>query len=114
MSLLSFNDELIFGTGSATNGVSGIAGTSTSKILFNADDKGSDTTVVTTSGTLNGTEYELKLFAGYNGKVLSIIDINRLSTQFTFTSAASAQTETASGYISVSPTLRRLQSLGYV
>ena len=114
MSLLSFNDELIFGTGSATNGVSGIAGTSTSKILFNADDKGSDTTVVTTSATLNGTEYELKLFAGYNGKVLSIIDINRLSTQFTFTSAASAQTETASGYISVSPTLRRLQSLGYV
>ena len=118
MSLLSFNDELIFGTGSATNGVSGIAGistgTSTSKILFNADDKGSNTTVVTTSATLNGAEYELKLFAGYNGSTLAIIDKDRFSTQFTFTSAASAQTETASGYISVSPTLRRLQSLGYV
>lgn len=114
MSLLSFNNELVFGTGSVTDGVSGIAGDGTSKILYNAADKGTDTTVVTTSATLNGTEYELDLFAGYDGSVLAIIDSNRLSTQFTFASGDSTQTEAASGFISVSPTLRRLHTLGYV
>lgn len=115
MSNLSFNNEIVFGAGSETDGVSGIAGTNTSKILYNAQGGGFfNTAVVTTSATLNGAEYELKLFAGYNGSTLAIIDKDRFSTQFTFTSAASAQTETASGYISVSPTLRRLQSLGYV
>jgi hypothetical protein len=115
MSLLSFNNELVFGTGSVTDGVSGIAGDGTSKILYNAADFGiTDTTVVTTSATLNGTEYELNLFAGYNGSVFAIIDSNRLSTQFTFASGDSTQTEAASGFISVSPTLRRLHALGYV
>lgn len=114
MSNLSFNNELLFGGGSVTDGVSGIAGTNTSKILYNADDKGTDTTVITTSATLDGTEYEFDLFAGYDGSVLSIIDENRFATQFTFASGASAQTETDSGYISVSPSLRRLYTLGYV
>lgn len=114
MSNLSFNNEIVFGAGSATDGVSGIAGTNTSKILYNADDKGTNTTVVTTSATLNGTEYELDLFAGYNGSTLAIIDKDRFSTQFVFASGASTQTETASGFISVSPTLRRLHQLGYV
>ena len=114
MSLLSFNNELVFGTGSVTDGVSGIAGDSTSKILYNAADFGiTDTTVVTTSATLNGTEYELDLFAGYNGSTLAIINKDRFSTQFVFASGASTQTETASGFISVSPTLRRLVALGY-
>jgi len=114
MSNLSFNNEIVFGAGSATDGVSGIAGNNTSKILYNADDKGTNTTVVTTSATLNGTEYELDLFAGYNGSTLAIIDKDRFSTQFVFASGASTQTETASGFISVSPTLRRLHQLGYV
>jgi len=114
MSNLSFNNELLIFTGSETDGVSGIAGTNTSKILYNADDKGTNTTVVTTSATLNGTEYELDLFAGYNGSTLAIIDKDRFSTQFVFASGASTQTETASGFISVSPTLRRLHQLGYV
>jgi len=114
MSNLSFNNEIVFGAGSETDGVSGIAGTNTSKILYNADDKGTNTTVVTTSATLNGTEYELDLFAGYNGSTLAIIDKDRFSTQFVFASGASTQTETASGFISVSPTLRRLHQLGYV
>ena len=99
MSNLSFNNELVFGSGSATDGVSGIAGTGTSKILYNAED---------------GTEYELDLFAGYTGSTLAIIDKDRFSTQFVFASGASTQTETASGFISVSPTLRRLVALGYV
>ena len=114
MSNLSFNDELLFGSGSVTDGVSGIAGTNTSKILYNADDKGTDTAVVTTSATLDGTEYEFDLFAGYDGSVLSIIDENRFATQFTFASGAASQTETDSGYISVSPSLRKLYTLGYV
>lgn len=114
MSNLSFNNELLFGGGSVTDGVSGIAGTNTSKILYNADDKGTDTTVITTSATLDGTEYELDLFAGYHGSTLAIIDKDRFSTQFVFASGSSTQTETASGYISVGPTLRRLHQLGYV
>ena len=114
MSNLSFNNEIVFGAGSTTDGVSGIAGTNTSKILYNADDKGTNTTVVTTSATLNGTEYELDIFAGYNGSTLAIIDKDRFSTQFVFASGSSTQTETASGYISVGPTLRRLHQLGYV
>jgi len=114
MSNLSFNNELLFGGGSVTDGVSGIAGTNTSKILYNANDKGTDTTVVTTSATLNGTEYEIDIFAGYNGSTLAIIDKDRFSTQFVFASGASTQTETASGFISVSPSLRRLYTLGYV
>jgi len=114
MSLLSFNNELVFGTGSVTDGVSGIAGDGTSKILYNAADKGTDTTVVTTSATLNGTVYEFDLFAGYHGSTLAIIDKDRFSTQFVFASGYSPQLETASGFISVSPTLRRLHTLGYV
>jgi hypothetical protein len=114
MSNLSFNNELVFGSGSVTDGVSGIAGTNTSKILYNADDKGTDTAVVTTSATLKGTEYEIDIFAGYNGSTLAIIDKDRFSTQFVFASGSSTQTETASGYISVSSTLRRLVALGYV
>ena len=114
MSNLSFNNELVFGSGSATDGVSGIAGINTSKILYNADDKGTNTTVVTTSATLNGTEYEIDIFAGYNGSTLAIVDKDRFSTQFVFASGSSTQTETASGFISVSPTLRRLAHLGYV
>jgi len=114
MSNLSFNNEIVFGAGSATDGVSGIAGNNTSKILYNADDKGTNTTVVTTSATLNGTEYELDLFAGYNGSTLAIVNKDRFSTQFVFASADNTQTEADSGYISVSPTLRRLASLGYV
>jgi len=114
MSNLSFNNEIVFGAGSATDGVSGIAGNNTSKILYNADDKGTNTTVVTTSATLNGTEYELDLFAGYNGSTLAIVNKDRFSTKFVFASADNTQTETDSGYISVSPTLRRLASLGYV
>ena len=114
MSNLSFNNEIVFGAGSATDGVSGIAGTNTSKILYNADDKGTNTTVVTTSATLNGTVYEFDLFAGYHGSTLAIIDKDRFSTQFVFASGYSPQLETASGYISVGPTLRRLHQLGYV
>lgn len=114
MSNLSFNNELVFGSGSVTDGVSGIAGTGTSKILYNAADKGTNTTVVTTSATLDGTVYEFDLFAGYTGSTIAIVDADRLSTQFVFASGASTQTETASGYISVSPTLRRLYALGYV
>ena len=115
MSNLSFNNELLFGTGSVTDGVSGIAGTNTSKILYNAQGGGFfDTAVVTTSATLNGTEYEIDIFAGYNGSTLAIIDKDRFSTQFVFASGSSTQTETASGFISVSPTLRRLVALGYV
>lgn len=114
MSNLSFNNELVFGSGSATDGVSGIAGINTSKILYNTDDKGTNTTVVTTSATLNGTEYEIDIFAGYNGSTLAIVNKDRFSTQFVFASGSSTQTETASGFISVSPTLRRLVALGYV
>lgn len=115
MSNLSFNNELLFGTGSVTDGVSGIAGTNTSKILYNARGGGFfDTNVVTTSATLNGTEYEIDIFAGYNGSTLAIVDKDRFSTQFVFASGSSTQTETASGFISVSPTLRRLAHLGYV
>ena len=115
MSNLSFNNEIVFGAGSATDGVSGIAGTSTSKILYNAQGGGFfDTNVVTTSAVLNGTEYEIDIFAGYNGSTLAIVNKDRFSTQFVFASADNTQTETDSGYISVSPTLRRLASLGYV
>ena len=112
MANLSFTNEAIFGTGS--EGVSGINGTNTSKVLFNASASGTDTTVMTTSATLNGVAYELDIVAGYEGSTFAIIDADRFSTQFVFASGDTTQTETASGFISVSPTLRRLQLLGYV
>ncbi len=116
MSNLSFNNEILFGVGSITDGVSGIYGVNTSKILYNSIDKGSDTAVISTSAVHNNVEYELAMFAGYDGSTFAIIDNTRLSTQFTFSSAdgGDLQTPVASGFISVSPTLRRLHTLGYV
>ena len=114
MSNLSFTNELIFGNGSVTDGVSGIAGTNTSKLLYDSSNKGTNTTVITTSATHNGVVYELDIFAGYEGSVIAVIDEKRFSTQFVFASASATQTATASGFISVSPTVRRLRHLGYV
>ena len=116
MSLLSFTNEILFGTGSETDGVSGIAGTGTSKLLYNSADKVDDTVVITTSAIVGETEYEMDIFAGYNGKTLAVIDENRYSTQFVFDSGGDSafQTVSATGFISVSPTTRRLYQLGYL
>ena len=117
MSLITFENELLFGTGSETDGISGIAGTGTSKVLYTPNTlKDSNTTVVTTSAILNGVEYELDIFARYDGQTIAVMDVDRISTQFVFTSAASSafQTNSATGFISVSPTARRLYQLGYI
>lgn len=118
MSNLSFTNEIIFYDATGTDGVSGtIQGnseTGTTKILFNAEDRGSDTVTVTTSANHNGVNHELILEAGYDGATFALIDTDRFSTQFAFSSAENTQTATASGFISVSPTLRRLYALGYV
>lgn len=120
MSNLSFTNEIIFYDATGTDGVSGtIQGnseTGTTKILFNAGDRGTDTATVTISAEHNGVNHELFLEAGYNGATFALIDTDRFSTQFVFSSAAEdvTQTATASGFISVSPTLRRLHALGYV
>ena len=116
MSLLSFSNELLFGTGSETHVLSGIAGLGTSKLLYNSTDFDGNTTVITTSAIVAGTVYEMDIAAGYHGKTLAVIDNTRFSTQFVFTSGGDSkfQTASATGYISVSPTTRRLYQLGYL
>jgi hypothetical protein len=118
MSNLSFTNEIIFYDATGTDGVSGTiqgnSATGTTKILFNAEDRGEDTATITTSAVHNGVNHELFLEAGYDGATFALIDTDRFSTQFAFNSAGNTQTATASGFISVSPTLRRLYALGYV
>ena len=114
MSLLSFNNELLFGAPTA-DGVNGVTGTDGSKILYNAADSTGDSTVINgVSATHEGVEYDMDIEAGYHGKTLAVIDADRFSTQFVFNSAGGEQTPTDTGPISTSPTLRRLHALGYV
>jgi hypothetical protein len=123
MSNIQFTDELIFGTGSVTDGVSALndvtaqslSADSTAKLLYNAADKGTDTTVVTLSTIHNGDEFVFLMYAGYDSSTIAIIDSGRLSTQFTVASGTTLQTVSAGpGYDSVSANLARLHHLGYV
>lgn len=112
---ISFDTEAFIGDTSKL-GLTGIDGLNTSKLLWNVGDSDGNTTTITTSALLAGNEYEIDIDAGYHGKVVAVIDADRLSTQFQFNSAASSEFQTASaqGNNSVSPTLKRLYHLGYV
>lgn len=119
MSNLFFANELTFGEGSSVYGVSALnvggVSTSSSKILFNG--VANPTTETSTISVINnGLEYELLVSNSYNGQKMSVINENRLSTQFTVVTAdtGSFMTLSSVGYSSISPTLQKLHHLGYV
>ena len=117
---LAFFNETTFGLADEQTSVTGVSGIlvsdgSSAKVLFTKEDTLTSTTV-STSAKIDSIEYELNIDAAYNGKIISVIDSDRLSTQFTFNSAFGSefQTVSAQGNNSVGPTLRRLYHLGYV
>tara|TARA_R110002153_G_scaffold98615_1_gene233701 strand:+ start:687 stop:1052 length:366 start_codon:yes stop_codon:yes gene_type:complete len=85
-----------------------------SALAFNGNVALETTTLLPASGRYDGGIYTMDIDAGYHGKVFAIIFKDRLSTQFTYTSAAVGQTFGAVTYDSVGPEIRRLVSLGYV
>lgn len=116
----AFFNETTFGLGDEQTSVTGVSGmlvsdNSGAKALFTKLDSLNSVTV-TTSAMIGGVEYELDIDTAYNGEIIAVINGDRLSTQFTFNSAASSafQTASAEGFNSVGPTLRRLYLLGYV
>lgn len=116
----AFFNETTFGLGDEQTSVTGVSGMlvsdgSGAKALFTKLDSLNSVTV-TTSAMIGGVEYELDIDTAYNGEIIAVINGDRLSTQFTFNSAASSafQTASAEGFNSVGPTLRRLYQLGYV
>jgi hypothetical protein len=117
---LAFFNETTFGLADEQTSVTGVSGISVSdgssaKVLFTKEDTLISNTI-STSAKIDGIEYELDIDEAYDGKIISVIDGDRLSTQFTFNSAFGSEFQTASaqGNNSVGPTLRRLYHLGYV
>lgn len=116
----AFFNETTFGLGDEQTSVTGVSGMlvsdgSGAKALFTKLDSLNSVTV-TTSAFIGDVIYELDIDTAYNGEIIAVINGDRLSTQFTFNSAASSafQTASAEGFNSVGPTLRRLYQLGYV
>lgn len=116
----AFFNETTFGLGDEQTSVTGVSGMlvsdgSGAKALFTKLDSLNSVTV-TTSAFIGDVIYELDIDTAYNGEIIAVINGDRLSTQFTFNSAASSafQTASAEGFNSVGPTLRRLYLLGYV
>ena len=116
---LAFFNETTFGLADEQTSVTGVSGIlvsdgSSAKVLFTKEDTLTSTTV-STSAKIDDIEYELNIDTAYNGKIIAVIDGDRLATQFTFLSANSDfQQLSAQGNNSVGPTLRRLYHLGYV
>jgi len=121
MSILSFNNQGNFsgnldidGFNVATfsNGLT--VDQQKSALAFDGNASLETTTAVPASGTFEGAIYTMDIDQGYNGQVFTIINKDRLSTQFTFNSAVEGQTFGAASYDSTGPELRRLYTLGYV
>jgi hypothetical protein len=117
---LPFFNETTFGLGdeqTTTTGVTGVkvSDNSTAKVLFTKEDTLNSVTI-STSAKIDNIDYHLDIDSAYNGKVLAVINGDRLATQFTFNTALGNkfQTLSAQGNNSVGPTLRRLYHLGYV
>jgi hypothetical protein len=119
---LPFFNETTFGLGdeqTTTTGVTGVqvSDSSAAKVLFTKEDTLNSVTI-STSAKIDGIDYDLIIDTAYNGKVLAVINGDRLATQFTLNLDLSAgtnfQTASAQGFNSVGPTLRRLYQLGYV
>jgi hypothetical protein len=117
---LPFFNETTFGLGdeqTTTTGVTGVkvSDSSTAKVLFTKEDTLNSVTI-STSAKIDNIDYHLDIDSAYNGKVLAVINGDRLATQFTFNTALGNkfQTLSAQGNNSVGPTLRRLYHLGYV
>ncbi len=119
---LAFFNETTFGLGdeqTTTTGVTGVqvSDSSAAKVLFTKEDTLNSVTI-STSAKIDGIDYDLIIDTAYNGKVLAVINGDRLATQFTLNLDLSAgtnfQTASAQGFNSVGPTLRRLYQLGYV
>ena len=117
---LAFFNETTFGLADEQTSVTGVSGISVSdgssaKVLFTKEDTLISNTI-STSAKIDDIEYELNIDTAYNGKIIAVIDSNRLSTQFQFLSAESNKFQplSAQGNNSVGPTLRRLYHLGYV
>jgi hypothetical protein len=117
---LPFFNETTFGLGdeqTTTTGVTGVkvSDNSTAKVLFTKEETLNSVTI-STSAKIDNIDYHLDIDSAYNGKVLAVINGDRLATQFTFNTALGNkfQTLSAQGNNSVGPTLRRLYHLGYV
>ena len=119
---LPFFNETTFGLGdeqTTTTGVTGVqvSDSSAAKVLFTKEDT-LDSVTVSTSAKIDDIDYNLIIDTAYNGKVLAVINGDRLATQFTLNLGLSGgtnfQTASAQGFNSVGPTLRRLYHLGYV
>ena len=115
---LPFFNETTFGLGdeqTTTTGVTGVqvSDSSAAKVLFTKEDTLNSVTI-STSAKIDGIDYDLIIDTAYNGKVLAVINGDRLATQFTLSAGGIIQTVSAQGNNSVGPTLRRLYHLGYV
>ena len=117
---LAFFNETTFGLADEQTSVTGVSGLvvsdgSSAKVLFTKEGTLNSSTV-TCSAIINDVEYELDIDTAYDGKIIAIINGDRLATQFTFEAARTNafQPLSAQGNNSVGPTLRRLYQLGYV
>ena len=117
----AFLNETTFTLGDKQTEVTGVSGIivsdgSAAKVLFNKlPSENFSTSFVTTSAYVNDIAYMVQIDGSYDGQILSIINANRVSTQFQYSSSNLAfQAVTATGVNSVGPTLRRLYQLGYV
>jgi len=116
----SFLNETTFYLADEQTSVTGVSGIKTSdgsaaKVLFNQLDSLNSSTI-TFSATIDNVDYELTVDDAYEGELIAVINSNRLATQITVAAGddASFASLTATGYNSVSPTLRKLHTLGYV
>jgi len=115
---IAFFNKTTFGLGDEQTTTTGVTGVKVSdgsgaKVLFTK--LGSlNSATVSTSAKINDIEYHLNVDTAYEGKILSVINGDRLSTQFALSATGIIQTLSAQGNNSVGPTLRRLYSLGYV
>jgi hypothetical protein len=134
---IAFLDETTFllaNKQTTHSGVSGIRSVpvTTAKVLFNKIDRSLLTTknlssiVSDVSAKIDDTVFRLSINNAYHNEIISVINADRLSTQFTFVTSGGGALATAtaavSGFVtlsaqgnnSVGPTLRRLYNLGYV
>ena len=118
--ITSFLNETTFYLANEQTSVTGVSGIktsdgSTAKVLFNQLDSLNSTTI-TFSATIDNIDYELTVDDAYEDELIAVINPNRLATQITVAAGDDAgfASLTATGYKSVSPTLRRLCTLGYV
>jgi len=122
MSILSFTNQALFTGETDIDGfdVDTFPGGLTadqqkSALLFNGDLGLETSTLLPVSGlATDGGIYTMDINQGYHGKVFAIIFKDRLSTQFTYNSAAVGQTFGAVTTNSIGPEIRRLATLGYV